>query len=304
MTVTMTMTMTATTTIYDHDHNRKHNHIKKNNNNLQPAHNNNRRTTTTTIQSGEAPFQQARSLHPTLESWIMLSHKQVTQPNPSYSALCRQDTTSPWSTDYGGNISCWNLKLMPAMKYIWVPGSVTSHQTNTGHEPNGSTKANVSINTVNSEMDTSGARFVPKADLTHDDHDTNSHMSDFPLQLPCECKCFRRTILHWSRSHKLRATSRGMFQVSNRYQVRPEWILGNCSVQWHTFKMYLQFLDLTKLFNWLHNEHEKLCTISAKGLEVLNQQREFLAATHQAIWGREAKPCEYLANTLARNDEP
>ena len=26
--------------------------------------------------------------------------------NPSYPALCRQDTTSPWSTDYGGNIFC------------------------------------------------------------------------------------------------------------------------------------------------------------------------------------------------------
>ena len=45
--------------------------------------------TTTTIQSGEAPLQQAP--------------KQAAQPNPSYPALCRQDTTSPWSTDYGGN---------------------------------------------------------------------------------------------------------------------------------------------------------------------------------------------------------
>ena len=34
----------------------------------------------------------------------MFSPKQAAQPNPSYPALCRQDTTSPWSTDYGGNI--------------------------------------------------------------------------------------------------------------------------------------------------------------------------------------------------------
>ena len=34
----------------------------------------------------------------------MLSPKQAAQPNPGYPALCRQDTTSPWSTDYGGNI--------------------------------------------------------------------------------------------------------------------------------------------------------------------------------------------------------
>ena len=33
----------------------------------------------------------------------VLSPKQAAQPNPSYLALCRQDTTSPWSTDYGGN---------------------------------------------------------------------------------------------------------------------------------------------------------------------------------------------------------
>ena len=33
----------------------------------------------------------------------MLSPKQAAQPNPSYPAPCRKDTTSPWSTDYGGN---------------------------------------------------------------------------------------------------------------------------------------------------------------------------------------------------------
>ena len=33
----------------------------------------------------------------------MLSSKQAAQPNPSCPASCRQDTTSPWSTDYGGN---------------------------------------------------------------------------------------------------------------------------------------------------------------------------------------------------------
>ena len=38
------------------------------------------------------------------------------QPNPSYPALCRQDTTSPWSTDYGGNSE--TLILMPAVQHI------------------------------------------------------------------------------------------------------------------------------------------------------------------------------------------
>ena len=34
----------------------------------------------------------------------MLSSLQVAQPNPSCAALWRKDTTSPWSTDDGGNI--------------------------------------------------------------------------------------------------------------------------------------------------------------------------------------------------------
>ena len=37
----------------------------------------------------------------------------------------------------------------------------------------------------------------------------------------------------------------------------------------HIRKVYLQFLDLKKRFNWLHNEHEKLWMISEKQLEVL-----------------------------------
>ena len=34
---------------------------------------------------------QARSFHPTLVSWIMLSPKEVAQRNPSYPALCRRE---------------------------------------------------------------------------------------------------------------------------------------------------------------------------------------------------------------------
>ena len=32
----------------------------------------------------------------------MLPPEQAAQPNPSYPAPCRQDTTPPWSTDFGG----------------------------------------------------------------------------------------------------------------------------------------------------------------------------------------------------------
>ena len=58
---------------------------------------------------------------------------------------------------------------------------MTLHQTNRGYEPNVSVNANVSVNTTNREMDTSGARSVPTVDLTHDDDDTNSlHIDVFP----------------------------------------------------------------------------------------------------------------------------
>ena len=66
----------------------------------------------------------------------------------------------------------------------YLSGSMTLHQTDTGYEPNVSTNANVSISTANSETDTNEVRFSPFLDLTHDDDDTNSHMSDIPLQLP------------------------------------------------------------------------------------------------------------------------
>ena len=37
-------------------------------------------------------------------------------------------------------------------------------------------------------MDPSGARFLPKVDLAHDDDDTRSRMSDIPLQLPASAQ--------------------------------------------------------------------------------------------------------------------
>ena len=61
-------------------------------------------TTTTTIQSGEAPFSTGEEPPPHSGELKHLSPKQAAQPNPSNPALCRQDTTSPWSTDYEGNI--------------------------------------------------------------------------------------------------------------------------------------------------------------------------------------------------------
>ena len=54
-------------------------------------------------------------------------------------------------------------------------GSMTIHRANTGFEPN-------------SEVDMSGARFVPIVDSTIDDDNTRPHVSDIPLQLPVSAK--------------------------------------------------------------------------------------------------------------------
>ena len=39
----------------------------------------------------------------------MLCTRYLPPPYPSYPALCRQDTTCAWSTDYGGN-RLWNIR--------------------------------------------------------------------------------------------------------------------------------------------------------------------------------------------------
>ena len=101
---------------------------------------------------------------------------------------------------------CALLVLSPLRNYTrHVFGRMTLHLTSTGYEPNTSlTKAN---------MDTSGARLVPPVDLTRDDDDTNSRMSDIPLQLPAGA-------------------------VSNRYHIRQDWILGNYTISFHLLKVY------------------------------------------------------------------
>ena len=60
-----------------------------------------------------------------------------------------------------------------------------------------------------------------------------------------------------------------MFQVSIRYRVRPGVNLSQVQCPSTYLRVHQQFLDLKKLFNWLHKEHEKLWRISAKLLDVL-----------------------------------
>ena len=135
------------------------------------------------------------------------------------------------------------LRVTPAMS-----DSMTIHHSNTGYEPN-------SINTTISEMDTSGARFVPLVDLTHADDDTKSHMSDVPLQLPASANV--------SSTNSALVTHAGSDLVPNVHSLQPMPNQTSANLWQSQYpatypQLYLQFLDHKKPFNWLHNEHEKL----------------------------------------------
>ena len=92
-----------------------------------------------------------------------------------------------------------------------------------------------------------------------------------------------------------------MFTVSNRYQIRPERILGKYSILLRILKVYLPFLDLKKRFNWLHNKHEKLWISFAKRLDALysfNKKSFSLPLTNM----KRLRGKTYL-NTLTRQSE-
>ena len=59
----------------------------------------------------------------------------MAQTNPSCPALCRQDTTSPWSTDHGGNIFCKILKIMPALIFSKEKKKNTNEKSERGAHP-------------------------------------------------------------------------------------------------------------------------------------------------------------------------
>ena len=96
--------------------------------------------------------------------------------------------------------------------------------------------------------------------------------STFRCSFP-RVQMLHQIILHWERSHKLKATSCGMIQVSIRCRLRRAYILGNYGIPRHTLRIHKQFWDLKKLFNCLHNEHEKVWLFSAKARNALLHQQ-------------------------------
>ena len=108
-----------TTTTQHTTHNTQHtthNNQHTTHNTQQPTHNNQQPTTNNQqpTTNNQQPTTNSNNSNPTWRGSVfagvdtgaescMPSPKYVAQSNPSYPALCCQDTTSPWSTDYGGN---------------------------------------------------------------------------------------------------------------------------------------------------------------------------------------------------------
>ena len=92
---------------------------------------------------------------------------------------------------------------------------------------------------------------------THGEEEKLFHMSGITLKLPASANVSSNN------------SACGMFQVSIRYRVRPEVNPSQVQCPSTYLSVHQQFLDLKKLFNWLHNEHEKIWMISANRLDVL-----------------------------------
>ena len=102
-------------------------------------------------------------------------------------------------------------------------------------------------------------------DLTHDDDDTNPPMSGIPLPLPASAhissnNCALVTFAQAGGNPTPNVHS--LQPIPNQTAANPWQVLYPATYT-------LQFLDLQKLFNWLHNEHEMLCTFSATRFDML-----------------------------------
>ena len=132
--------------------------------------------------------------------------------------------------------------------------------TSTGHEPNVR-----NVPDARDNMDTSGARFAPIVNLTHDDVDTNTNVPTSGLQFPASANV---SVEKFSIGHALTSRRRLSAKCSQSSTDTKSNRIGS-SAGYRILKVYLQFLDLKKRFNWSHNELEKPCMISAKRLDVL-----------------------------------
>ena len=132
-------------------------------------------------------------------------------------------------------------------------------------------------------------------DFTHDDDDTNSRMSDIPLQLPASANASSSSnaaLVTFSQADgDLMRKVHSLHPIPNQTSVNP----------WQSQNPQDIPSDPKRLFNWLHNEHEKALNFLREKARraLLQQQGEFLAATHQC----EAAARQHLVSVLARQSE-
>ena len=126
-------------------------------------------------------------------------------------------------------------------------------------------------------MYTNGVRFVPNVDVTHDDDDTNSHMSD-PSQLPAS--------VHFSLNNWALATlsPAGGDSVRNVHSLQP-------------------IPNQTGLNLWqLHNAQNVPAVLGPQeaawnGSTCSPPSTRIISCCHSSIWsGCEAKPCHFFGN--------
>ena len=167
-----------------------------------------------------------------------------------------------------------------------MSGSTTIQHSNTSYEPN-------------SGMEMSW-KCVPKVDSTHDDDDTNSHMSAIPLQLPATANDSSNNSVLVTCSQAEGDLMR-MFTVSNRHQIRRMQILGNYSFLVHTPQRVPAVLETQETVHLVRQRAQEALNNHRETARrvLLHQQREVLAATHQY----EAAAKRNLVSALARNTE-
>ena len=149
------------------------------------------------------------------------------------------------------------------------------HHTNTGNEH--------PVNTVNSEMDTSRARFCSSRGF--DARRWRHKFSHVRHSVAASREC-TFSVEHYCIGDVLTSLERPcatLFTVSDRYPIRLEWIFGNDSILLRILKVYLQFLDLKKLFQLVAQRAREALYDQRETARrsLLPQQGEFLAATHR-----------------------
>ena len=149
---------------------------------------------------------------------------------------------------------------------------------------------------ADANMDTSGAWFVPIVDVTHDDDDAHSHMSDIPLQRPASAHFPLNTsalaTLSPARSDAVRNVH-GLQPRPNQTGLNP-WHLQNPQ----SVPAVLGPREAVGLVTQRAREalHDQCATVRRA---LLPQQEEFLGSTHQY----QTAARQNLVNTLARHNK-